>query len=471
MSRRFPLSPVLAGLLTGLPTAQSPPRQANELDPLPVGVVLDVSATKLVKQRADVVYLRRGARNLALDIYQPPGAAPAQLRPAVVFLNAIGDRGNHPLRRWGIYSSWPRLVAAHGMCGVSMDADPDAVQDCLAAVFHFLVEHGKEYGIDADHLGVYAASANVTGASEYLLGPNVHTGIRAAALCYGSPPAQELRVDLPVLFIVAESDADRMREPLAELWRRVIERKAPWTLCYGSTLPDAFDAFADTPASRALVAQMISFWHNQLSPPAAGQPSPARTILSAMYADQPERAVASIDDYLKAHPKNPMAHSLRGSVLQRMGRTDDAIASFQRAIELGATEPDAYLGLADLRVRAHDYAAAEPLFRRGIELGADDGGVLAKLAHTQLLIDKNREAVANYERALAAGLPPWAQPPGVARYNLACGYVRLGRKDDAIRALGQAVEAGFKDKRQYETDDDLKPLRDDPRFQELLRGL
>lgn len=72
---------------------------------------------------------------------------------------------------------------------------------------------------------------------------------------------------------------------------------------------------------------------------------------------------------------------------------------------------------------------------------------------------------------MAAGLPPWAQHPGVARYNLACGYARLGRKEDAIRLLGQAIEAGFKDKRQYETDADLQSLRDDPRFEALLRGL
>lgn len=165
--RRFPLSVLLAGLLNGLPSAQSQHRPPNELDPLPLGVVLDVPATRLVKQRADVVYLRRGARSFALDIYQPPDLKPTQLRPAVVFLNAVGDRGDNRLRRWGIYSSWPRLIAAHGLCGVSMDADPVAIQDCLAGVFQFLAEHGKEHGIDADRLGVYAASANVTGATEY----------------------------------------------------------------------------------------------------------------------------------------------------------------------------------------------------------------------------------------------------------------------------------------------------------------
>lgn len=56
-----------------------------------------------------------------------------------------------------------------------------------------------------------------------------------------------------------------------------------------------------------------------------------------------------------------MVHSLRAVVLRELGRTDEAIASFQRAIELGA----------------------------------DDGNVLAKLAHAQLLIGKNQEAVAN----------------------------------------------------------------------------
>jgi hypothetical protein len=59
----------------------------------------------------------------------------------------------------------------------------------------------------------------------------------------------------------------------------------------------------------------------------------------------------------------------------------------------------------------------------------------------------------------------------LAYYNLACGYVRVGRKDDALVALGRAVDQGMTDRATYENDEDLNPLRGDPRFQQLLSRL
>ena len=47
----------------------------------------------------------------------------------------------------------------------------------------------------------------------------------------------------------------------------------------------------------------------------------------------------------------------------------------------------------------------------------------------------------------------------------------VGKHDDAIQTLGQAVEHGFRTKGWIENDTDLDPLRDDPRFQTLLEKL
>lgn len=58
-----------------------------------------------------------------------------------------------------------------------------------------------------------------------------------------------------------------------------------------------------------------------------------------------------------------------------------------------------------------------------------------------------------------------------AHYNLACIRAIQGRNDDAIAELTRAVAVGFNDVRWAARDGDLKPLRDDPRFQRLLAGL
>jgi len=55
-----------------------------------------------------------------------------------------------------------------------------------------------------------------------------------------------------------------------------------------------------------------------------------------------------------------------------------------------------------------------------------------------------------------------------ALYNIGCGYARQGDSEQAIAWLKKAWDAGFNDASHYKDDDDLKSLRDDPRFQSLI---
>jgi hypothetical protein len=57
-------------------------------------------------------------------------------------------------------------------------------------------------------------------------------------------------------------------------------------------------------------------------------------------------------------------------------------------------------------------------------------------------------------------------------YNVACNYAQLGRTDDALMALEQAVDRGYGDKSWMEHDSDLDAIRPLPRYQALpLRDL
>jgi non-specific serine/threonine protein kinase/serine/threonine-protein kinase len=46
-----------------------------------------------------------------------------------------------------------------------------------------------------------------------------------------------------------------------------------------------------------------------------------------------------------------------------------------------------------------------------------------------------------------------------------------GRREDALALLEEAVRHGFRDARRIASDDDLKSLRGDPRFEAVLAGL
>jgi tetratricopeptide (TPR) repeat protein len=69
-----------------------------------------------------------------------------------------------------------------------------------------------------------------------------------------------------------------------------------------------------------------------------------------------------------------------------------------------------------------------------------------------------------YEKLLASGFPNRA---GIL-YNIACNEALLGRSDDAIDHLRQAIEADSGAAELAREDSDLDAIRDDPRFAELI---
>ena len=57
----------------------------------------------------------------------------------------------------------------------------------------------------------------------------------------------------------------------------------------------------------------------------------------------------------------------------------------------------------------------------------------------------------------------------LAHYNLACSFALLRKNDLAIKSLREAIEMGYRDFRYLREDRDLDPIRQDPRFKQLLR--
>jgi len=454
---------------TAMAQNTAPPRQRSQLDATSWGVVYDVPATKHVKVRNEIPYLG----SLAVDIYSPPDLKAGEKRPAVIFINAVGDRADNKLKSWAIYQSWPRLVAAHGLIGVSMDADGARIQESLRGVFDFLTKQGAQYGVDGARLGLYAASANVRGTYEYLIGDSAAPGIRAAALYYGGVPTGRMRTDLPVLFIVAQGDAPGMGEPLGALWRRVVEAKAPWSLLFASSLPHGFDAFSDNDDSRRIIQQSLAFWKSHLEPvpQPPWQTSTARAIVATIYGNEPQRTSELLANWVKENPNDSAAQIQYGRVLLQLRRFDEAAAAYEKAQALGANDPGVFSGLGQVKYGQRQYEQAIPLLTRAIEAGMRNSFLYGQLASAQLHAGRNEDAIKSYESAFAAGIPPGANTRGVAYFNLACGYARLGRKDKAFQALTSAVAEGFTDRNAYETDEDLAPLRAEPRFQELLGRL
>ena len=455
--------------VTHVAAAQS---SGGALDIRRYGVVLDHPDAPRVTVHEGVTYLTTPAGKQNLDIYLPPGIKTGEKRPAVVFLNAIGDNaGGSKVKSWEIYRSWPRLIAAYGMVGISMDADPDRVQESLRGVFRFLEQQGASHGVDASQVGVYAASANVTGASAYLFGDSAYRGIRAAALYYGQPPAQALRGDLPVLFIVAEGDAPGGGPRLAGLWQKVIEAKAPWRLLFGSRLPHAFDAAEDTDESRRVVQESIGFWQTWLEPVPVrtAPPSPARDVVASIYWNKPAMAAEKLQAWVASNPDDVEGWTQLGRM--RAGTREFAAAdsAYQTALRKGAPEADILGRMGQLRSNEQRWDEAADYLTRAIAKGGDNPFNWSQLGLAQMYRQKYPDALEAYQRSLAAGLPPFAQVN--AYYNMACASARLGHTDVAFEHLDKAIDAGFNNRQLMTEDEDLASLRSDRRWESVIRRI
>lgn len=449
----------------------------SPLSPTIYGVVYDVPAMKDVKVKTDVTYLKDGQSDLTIDIYTPPDMKAGEKRPAVIFLNAIGDQPNQPkVKSWEIYKSYPRLVAAHGLVGISMDADGARIQESLRGIFDFLEREGARHGVDANSLGVYAASANTTQSITYLMSDEASKNIKAAALFYGGTPGQntKIRKDLPVLYILAEGDAPGFfGQQAGNLWQRVLEAKAPWTLVYASNLPHAFDAFTDNDESRRVIQQAIAFWksHLEIVPQPDWKPSEARAIVEAIYWNDPNKAIPLLSKYIEKNPNDAQGFIQLGRMLQQQQKYDEAVASFEKAMKLEPNNPTAYAGMGQIRFAQKRYDEAEKNLAKAIEIGWRNPMIYGQLGFSQLILNKNEDAVKSYETAFQIGIPPGANTRGVAYYNLAIGYFRMKQLDKGFEILNKAVDEGFTNRQTYETDTDFDAIRSDARYQKLLERL
>ena len=431
------------------------------------GVVVEHPENKNVVVKSGVTYYADENATLAIDVYLPPGLKKNEARPAVIFLNAVGDNAGQPkVKSWGIYTSWPRLIAANGLIGISMDCDPARVQESLAWVFKFLATKGKDLQVDADRLGVYAASANVTRSMNYLMSSDAHAGIKAAVLYYGNYMGGPYRKDLPVFFVIAESDV--RGEGYSTLWKEVLKNRAPWTIQMGSGLVHAFDAFQDTDDSKRLVKQTISFWKNNLEtlPPKTESPDDiGRAVLTAGYGGNSAKTAELLGQWLKDHPEDADANSRYGLALINIREYDRAETALKKSIALNPNDKNINANFVRVLHAQNKDSEADAHFAKMVKSDLVDRNVCVTIA-IGLFIQANHKKGITYLDRIAE-----KDRVGVDYYNLACGHAILGDKEKAFAELNKAIQLGYKTRQQYENDPDLNSLRDDDRYQEIVARL
>ncbi len=140
--------------------------------------------------------------------------------------------------------------------------------------------------------------------------------------------------------------------------------------------------------------------HALVLSPRSGRAHEARGMI-LWQTDRRADAVAAFGDARRYDPRNHMALVWTGMVLDEMGRPRDALASFEAAVSQAPGLPEAWLGIAKIRMALGGLDDAELALRRAAQLDGQNPQVAAGLARLEEL----REA--------AGASPPTGGPRAV----------------------------------------------------------
>lgn len=128
---------------------------------------------------------------------------------------------------------------------------------------------------------------------------------------------------------------------------------------------------------------------------------------------------------------------LVGYVQNLEGRLDEAVPSFERALELEGNFLPGILRLGQAKFELGDYAAATELFKRGLELNPKSAAALEGLGKLAAAQGDHARAARYFEKALDAA--PIATS---LHYALAQVYRNLGRLEEARLQLERSGDVG-----------------------------
>ncbi|WP_354667641.1 tetratricopeptide repeat protein [Lentibacter algarum] len=176
------------------------------------------------------------------------------------------------------------------------------------------------------------------------------------------------------------------------------------------------------------------------------QDSPAFHVAELGRADtlravgKDDAAIEVLEQLTKTHPDLPVVHTAHGDLMRLLERFDEAIASYDKALDLRAEAASGdwfiYYTRGIAYERLGDWEASEADFRRALEISPEQPNVLNYLGYS--LVEKNRkldEALEMIERAAAA-----SPNSGYIIDSLGWAMFRLGRFDDAVPHMERAAE-------------------------------
>ncbi|MGW4384368.1 tetratricopeptide repeat protein [Kitasatospora sp. NPDC004531] len=200
-------------------------------------------------------------------------------------------------------------------------------------------------------------------------------------------------------------------------------------------LRELLDAWGHSTATLRRWVQMLARAGQDTD--ASGLREWAGRLVAAMA--EPEPGIAATTLLLSGQtldrPGRALAHRLRGIGHHGKGRYEQALADFDRAVELDPDRPEALHSRARSLIAAERYEQALADLDRAVELAPDFAAAFATRGDTKRLAGRAQQALADLDRAVE--LDPGRRWALGSRGRT---YQDLGRHEEAVADFGRAVE-------------------------------
>jgi Flp pilus assembly protein TadD len=150
-----------------------------------------------------------------------------------------------------------------------------------------------------------------------------------------------------------------------------------------------------------------------------------------------DEALAAYDTAASVAPDSPAGPREGGMRCARWGEADEAAPRLQEAVRRGANDAEIFHALGLVLVNLGNFDGAREAYERGLAVDPKSAENLLGLATVAVVRDDAAAALAAYDR-LIARKPDYA----AAQLGRAWALAKLGRKEDAKRALDRAEELG-----------------------------
>lgn len=160
-----------------------------------------------------------------------------------------------------------------------------------------------------------------------------------------------------------------------------------------------------------------------------------RLIRLYLVAERYEDALASVDKLIQKRKNLPSLYLMRGELCHRLGRIDEAVETFQKAIELNPEDVLGYSALLELQEDTNDLVAAIDIYKRIIEKRPNSALLHYQLGLTYARIKSNPLAIVELETALKLD-PRMIR----AHYILALLYIDENQIQNAVKSLEQYLQ-------------------------------